>query len=102
MCGRFSIAKKVEDIEKRFNAEMLVEDWRPNYNAAPTQNLLVLTSNQNNKIQLFRWGLIPFWAKDPAIGNKMINARSETLNSKPAFKNLLKKNRCSGDYRWVL
>lgn len=104
MCGRFSIAKKVEDIEKRFNAEMLVDDWRPNYNAAPTQNLLVQTSEQKDKIKLFRWGLIPFWAKDPAIGNKMINARAETLNSKPAFKSLLKRKRClvitDGFYEW--
>lgn len=77
MCGRFTFID-IEDIRERFKTEPV--DLKPNYNVAPTQNVPVIL---NHQLSMFRWGLIPFWAKDPTIGNKMINARAET-----ATKNL--------------
>ncbi len=77
-------------------------DWPPQYNAAPSQMLPVVTASR--KIELFKWGLIPGWADDPAVGNRMINARAETLTVKAAFKKLLATRRCiipaNGFYEW--
>jgi putative SOS response-associated peptidase YedK len=75
----------------------------PRYNVAPSQAIAAVT-NQQTKIDYVRWGLVPSWAKDLAIGNKMINARAETLATKPAFARLLKRHRClipaDGFYEW--
>ena len=75
------------------------------YNIAPTQNVpVILQKEGRNHAELLRWGLVPFWAKDIAIGNQMINARAETLSEKPAFKQLVKDRRClvlaDGFYEW--
>ncbi len=94
MCGRFSTTKKEEKLEERFNAKFYTETIEKRYNIAPTQRNPVITNHDPDRIKLLRWGLIPFWAKDPAIGNKMINARAETLLEKPSFKNLVAKKRC--------
>ncbi len=103
MCGRFSIAKEAEDIAARFDAQ-LASAFKKNYNAAPSQNLPVVTNAEPAVINFFRWGLIPFWAKDEAIGSKMINARAETITEKPSFKNLVKSRRCliisDGFFEW--
>ena len=108
MCGRFALSDIV-DIFSRFKIiipEGFKEKITPHYNIAPTQNIPIIykDKNQENKIEFMKWGLVPFWAKDPRIGNKMINARSETLTQKPSFKHLLKSNRCivpgSGFYEW--
>lgn len=76
----------------------------PRYNMAPTQTLPVIASDAPDEIQFFRWGLIPFWAKDPSIGNRMINARSETILEKNSFKTPARKRRClvlaDGFYEW--
>jgi putative SOS response-associated peptidase YedK len=83
-----------------------IPDIKPRYNIAPTQQILVLRNDQNNTPHLdyLRWGLIPHWAKDPSIGNHMINARSETVDEKPSFKSAFKHHRCiipaSGFYEW--
>ena len=98
MCGRFSIID-IEDIRERFKTKPI--DLKTNYNVAPTQDVPVITGNQ---LSLFRWGLIPFWAKDPTIGNKLINARAETVDEKPSFKHSLQRKRCliiaDGFYEW--
>ena len=78
---------------------------KPRYNIAPTQEAPVIVQADGKRtVKLFRWGLIPWWANDPAIGNRMINARAETLADKPAFKDLLGKRRClvlaDGFYEW--
>ena len=78
---------------KRFKV-LLTEDFRPNYNAAPTQNLPVILNSDPTTISLSRWGLIPSWAKEQKIGNRMINARAETLLQKPSFKTPFRKHRC--------
>ena len=103
MCGRFSIAG-FEGIEERFQLEIEFPDLKPNYNVAPSQNVPVIPNNGSNQLALFRWGLIPYWAKDPAIGHKMINARAETVDEKPSFKTCLQRKRClivaDGFYEW--
>jgi len=99
MCGRFTFID-IEDIRGRFQTEPI--DLKPNYNVAPTQDVPVILPN--HQLALFRWGLIPFWAKDSSIGNKMINARAETVDEKPSFKHSLQRKRClvvaDGFYEW--
>ncbi|MGD1847219.1 MAG: SOS response-associated peptidase [Salibacteraceae bacterium] len=103
MCGRYSISKSTQQLIEQFDA-IFEEDFAPNFNAAPSQLLPVLRQSDQRYFELLRWGLIPFWAKDHRIGYKMINARSETVAEKPAFRNLLPHNRCivpaEGYYEW--
>jgi putative SOS response-associated peptidase YedK len=66
----------------------------PRYNVAPSQQVAVVYDESPNTLSAARWGLIPSWSKDPSIGYKMINARSETLLEKPSYRNLVKKRRC--------
>ena len=98
MCGRFTFID-IEDIRERFKTEPI--NLKPNYNVAPTQNVPVIL---NHQLSMFRWGLIPSWAKDPSIGHKMINARAETVDEKPSFKHSLQRKRClivaDGFYEW--
>ena len=94
MCGRFTV--HAEDMT--LHREMAVENARiklsPRYNIAPTQLVAaVVQEAQGRTIDAFRWGLVPFWAKDLKIGNHMINARAETIAAKPAFKAALKRRR---------
>jgi putative SOS response-associated peptidase YedK len=109
MCGRSSLTKTEKEIESRFKATFYSEELArynplPNYNVAPTQMMPVITQEDAYHLKILRWGLIPFWAKDRTIGAKMINARSETLTEKAAFKNLLQSRRCivpmDGFYEW--
>ena len=103
MCGRFSIAG-FEGFEERFQIKIEFPDLKPNYNVAPSQDVPVILNNGLNYLAMFRWGLIPFWAKDPLIGHKMINARAETVDEKPSFKTCLQRKRClivaDGFYEW--
>jgi len=77
----------------------------PRYNIAPTQPIAVVPNDGRNAVDHFVWGLIPFWAKDPSIASRMINARSETLAEKASFKNAYKRRRClilaDGFYEWA-
>jgi len=104
MCGRFALSAKTKDIEKLFPQLKSNEELKPRYNIAPTQPIAAILNSSPNEISFIKWGLIPFWAKDKSIGNKMINARAETLLEKPAFRNLLKKRRCliiaDGFFEW--
>lgn len=104
MCGRFQLSVKGKQISERFNVEVFDEMYKPSYNSAPSQNLPVITNSEPGQLSFFKWGLIPFWAKDPRIGNKLINTRAETITDKPAFKNALLKRRClvpaNGFYEW--
>ncbi|GAV24872.1 DUF159 family protein [Carboxydothermus islandicus] len=104
MCGRFSMAEDFAVLEKLFNLEPVDFPLKPRYNIAPTQDVPVVIWEGGRRLKLFRWGLIPAWAKDPAIGQKMINARAETVDQKPSFKNLLFRRRClvlaDGFYEW--
>ena len=104
MCGRFTIFADPERLAERFQADLPADGLQPRYNAAPTQYLPVILNDGPPAIQLLQWGLVPFWAKDPSIGSRMINARAETLAEKPAFRAALKKRRClvlaDGFYEW--
>jgi putative SOS response-associated peptidase YedK len=104
MCGRFSLTTPWELIKKRFDVNIPVHDYRLRYNAAPGQELWVIPEETPNDAQLFHWGLVPFWAKDPKIGTRLINARAETIAEKPAFRTPFKKHRClvlaDGFYEW--
>jgi putative SOS response-associated peptidase YedK len=104
MCGRFSLTKEELEIEKRFNAKFYSNDLVKRYNVAPSQLALVLTDEKPYELQLYKWGLIPSWAKEAAIGYKMINAKAETIFEKPSFRNLIRKRRClvisDGFYEW--
>lgn len=104
MCGRFQLSVKGKQISERFNIEVFDELYRPSYNCAPSQNLPVIINSEPNRLNLLRWGLIPFWAKDPKVGFRNINTRAETINSKPSFKQAFKKRRClipaNGFYEW--
>ncbi len=105
MCGRYSQTKDIETLQGRFKIELDDNVYVPRYNIAPTQNVLTVVPGDNQNIgQYMKWGLIPSWAKDISIGQKMINARAETLAEKPAFRNALRKRRClvlaDGFYEW--
>ncbi len=107
MCGRFTLHHTLEELEERFAAEVVTgtnSETELRYNIAPTQDILVVTQNGARRLQGYHWGLIPSWAKDPAIGNKMINARAETLAEKPSFRTALQCRRClipaDGFYEW--
>ncbi|MEO6131841.1 MAG: SOS response-associated peptidase [Saprospiraceae bacterium] len=110
MCGRSSLTKTEKELEERFRANFYSEDLErynplPNYNVAPTQMHPVITQQDPSVIHLYRWGLIPFWAKDMKIGASMINARVETIAEKPAFRQAFEKRRClvpfDGYYEWM-
>lgn len=104
MCGRFSRHHKPDEIAERFDVELIDFDFDPRYNIAPSQISPVIAFQSERKMMAAKWGLVPFWAKDPAIGNKLINARAETLAEKPSFKNALANRRClipaDGFYEW--
>ena len=105
MCGRFAFYSPTEAITQLFGVEDPPE-IEPRYNIAPTQFVPIVRADEDGKrsISMLRWGLVPFWAKDKAIGNRMINARAETLTEKPAYKDPFKKRRCivpaNGFYEW--
>lgn len=109
MCGRSSLTKTEKEIEQRFHATFYSEELErynplPNYNVAPTHYHPVITNQDLDHIHLYKWGLIPFWSKDSKSGYKMINARLETLEEKPSFRQLVKTRRClvpmDGFYEW--
>lgn len=117
MCGRYTLTSPGELIAELFALDATPE-LAPRYNIAPTQEtaaVRVLSADDagdagdaaaagRRTLDLLRWGLVPFWARDPGIGNRMINARSETAAAKPAFRNSFKKRRClvvaDGFYEW--
>lgn len=103
MCGRFALSHTADEIVARFDTEVrpLLE---PRYNVAPTQAIAVVVQNGTRHLDFYKWGLVPSWAKDPAIGSRLINARAETLAEKPSFRTALARRRClvpaSGFYEW--
>jgi len=104
VCGRFTLTTNLGAIAKRFGVARFLEEVGPRYNIAPTQTVIVVNDDGTRHLAQMRWGLIPSWAKDPAIGNRMINARAETVATKPAFRVALRKRRClipgDGFYEW--
>jgi len=107
MCGRFVSASSPGEIADYFGATAVAETLtEPNYNVAPTVDVPVISSHHGEReLGLMRWGLVPFWAKSASIGNKMINARIETVAEKSAFRNAVQKHRCiipaDAFYEWT-
>lgn len=105
MCGRFAFYSPSEATAALFGVDgaLAVE---PRYNIAPTQFVAAIRENEGKQRELtmLRWGLVPFWAKDPAVGNRMINARAETVAEKPSYRAAFKHRRCvvlaDGFYEW--
>ena len=105
MCGRFVGYRSYHELQKAFPIDKAACEVTKNYNVAPSQEILaIIKHNNENWLECLHWGLVPFWAKDISIGNRMINARVETVASKPSFRNAFKKRRCliiaDGFYEW--
>ena len=107
MCGRFTLSANLDDLQGRFGFMARDLEYRPRYNIAPTQPVLVVSVDSqhgNRRAEFMRWGLVPFWAKDLKIGSRMINAVAETAAGKPAFRAAFKKRRClilaDGFFEW--
>jgi putative SOS response-associated peptidase YedK len=117
MCGRYASSRRPEDLAEEFEidqakvTETLVDAPAPDFNVAPTKEVYAVVTRPpmseeppERQLRVLRWGLVPFWAKDPAIGNRLINARMETIAEKPAFRHAFAKRRCllpaDGYYEW--
>lgn len=105
MCGRYTLTADAESIQLAFNLDS-IDGWMgPRFNIAPTQQVAVVTDRDPKLLSFMKWGLVPSWAKDPKIGNRMINARSETAAEKPSFRTAFKRRRClvpaDGYYEWM-
>ena len=106
MCGRYSITTPVEALRRLFRFAGPTPNLAARYNVAPRQDVPVvrLADGGTRAIAMLRWGLVPFWAKDSAIGDRLINARSETAHEKPSFRAPFKARRCilpaDGFYEW--
>jgi len=108
MCGRYRLSKRKQLVEAYFDSASDAEDWAPRFNVAPTQPVPVVRQNPKEPVRelsLMRWGLVPSWAKDSSGAASMINARSDTASTKPAFRDALKSRRClipaDGFYEWM-
>ncbi len=107
MCGRYRLSRRKQLVDEHFGTVSDGCEWTPRYNIAPTQPVPVIRQNPKEPIRelsLMRWGLIPSWAKDSSVAAKMINARSETAGTRPAFREALQSRRClipaDGFYEW--
>ena len=105
MCGRFVRHSSLDLIEKTFDVDASTsKSLEPSFNIAPSKAVWAVFHERERKLDTFHWGLVPFWAKDASIGARMINARAETVDAKPSFRNAFKKRRClivaDGFYEW--
>src|SRR5512138_697388 len=104
MCGRFTLTVDPAELQEHFKSFSFPDKYAPRYNIAPSQAILAIPNDARNAADFFLWGLIPSWAKDPTIGNRMINARGETLAEKPSYRGVYKYKRClipaDGFYEW--
>lgn len=106
MCGRYTLTSKGDEVALLFDLSE-IPSLPPRYNLAPTQEAAVVrvpASGAPRHLDFLRWGLVPYWADDPKIGNRMINARSEGVADKPAYRSSFRKQRCliptDGFYEW--
>src|SRR5687767_12234721 len=105
MCGRYALHANPDVVALQFALDA-VPEFKPSYNICPSREILVVRQNREARrvAERFRWGLVPHWAKDAAIGNKLANARGDTVADKPAFRDAFRARRClvpaSGFYEW--
>jgi putative SOS response-associated peptidase YedK len=110
MCGRYTLTGRIEQLLLHYGlgeaGKDLLADYLPRYNIAPTQLVPAILRAEDGSpaLELLRWGLVPAWADDPAVGSRMINARGETVASRPSFRNAFARRRCllpaDGWYEW--
>jgi len=105
MCGRYTLTTRKQDLAAELALDPgIVLDLEPRWNIAPTQEVPILLKDAGIRMALFRWGLVPPWAKDPTVGSRLINARSETLSERASFRDALRERRClvlaDGFYEW--
>ncbi len=104
MCGRFTLHTNPADLLAAFGGFTFPDNLEPRYNIAPSLNILHVTNEGEKTVSLAKWGLVPFWAKDAKIGNRMINARAESLATKPSFRDAYQHRRCliiaDGFFEW--
>jgi putative SOS response-associated peptidase YedK len=107
MCGRFTLHSRAAALARHFSCE-IEDEFAPRYNIAPTQMVSAIrmqAEDTHPRFVTLRWGLVPSWAKDLSIGNRMINARAETVADKPAFRAALRRRRClipaDGYFEWL-
>ncbi len=104
MCGRFTLTVNPAELQDTFTDYIFPTRYVPRFNIAPSQPVLAIPNDEKNTADFFIWGLIPMWAKDPSIGNRLINARGETIAEKPSFRGSFKHKRClvlaDGFYEW--
>lgn len=104
MCGRYTLTLDPGEIQEMLDLGPFIHIVQPRYNIAPSQPVPIVKDYQTRAVELYRWGLVPFWSKDPSIGNRMINARAETVTEKPAFRGAYKYRRClilaDGFFEW--
>jgi putative SOS response-associated peptidase YedK len=104
MCGRYSETRPFDHVRERIPFDVAELSFTPRFNIAPTQSAPVVVQRDQRALSAMRWGLIPFWAKDESIANKLFNARAETIREKPAFRAAFKSRRClvpaDGFYEW--
>ena len=106
MCGRFTLSTSWEDLKRAFpEFEFIFEENDPvSYNIAPSQKVLVASALKPEIVKRFTWGLVPSWSKDDSFSSKLINARGETVFTKPSFRNAIRQRRClvftSGFFEW--
>lgn len=106
MCGRYSLIASPEEIREEFGVDVDEADLPPRYNIAPQSPVAVIGRARDGAVRfgVMRWGLVPWWAKDPGLGQRMINARAESLSTRPAFRDAFERRRClilaDGFYEW--
>lgn len=104
MCGRFTLTLDPGEIQERLALGPFTHLVQPRFNIAPSQPIPIVKDEEKRSVELYQWGLVPFWADDPAIGSRMINARSETAREKPSFRAAFKYRRClilaDGFFEW--
>jgi putative SOS response-associated peptidase YedK len=105
MCGRATQISDRERLQRHFDLKKINAVPKPTYNLAPMQPILAIVNEDGSRVlEPYKWGLVPFWADDPKIGQRMINARAEGIAEKPAFREAFKKQRCivpvDGFYEW--
>lgn len=105
MCGRYASTTTDRELRSAFAVEEVVGDEiAPSYNIAPTQEVRIVVEREQRELRSTRWGLVPSWAKDVKIGNRLINARSESITEKPAFRKAAVRRRCivpgDGYFEW--
>jgi putative SOS response-associated peptidase YedK len=104
VCGRFVRNSSTKEIAREFNIQEVAFDFKPSYNIAPSQDVLLVINDGHTRLIKSRWGFIPSWSKDPSIGNRMINARGESVSEKPSFKSSFNKHRglvvADGFFEW--